>query len=118
MNTHKPFQHTQLNLKGEAMALSLYINMAQAVQLAVDYMEEEKPFGPEEIVHILGTLTTALTWMDLNGMRDRYPDLADMPDKVSPLDFKGGVEGITEWFDQQMADIKEAEEFKVTNLYN
>lgn len=118
MDYHKPFQHTQVNMVGEAMSLALYINMAQAVQVACDHINREVPFGMEEILKVVDTFTAALTWMDMGGIRERYPDLADMPDKVDPLDFKGDEEGLTQWFKEQMEDLKDAERFKVDSLFN
>ena len=118
MKHHKPFQHYQLNMVGEAMSLAVYINMAQATQVVCDAIANEDTFGTDDLLRIVDTFMACLTWMDTTGIRERYPDLADMPDKVDPLDFQGGLEGLTDWMDAQLKKIAEGEELKVTSFTN
>ena len=118
MQRHDPFIHLQRDIGHEAASLLLYINMAQAVQVACDYLNNEKSFGPEEILKVVETFTSALTWMDMGGIRERFPDLATMPDEVDPLKFMGGSEGCDKWIDEQVATMREDEVLKVDSLFN
>ena len=118
MKSHDPFKHLQRDVGHEAASLLLYINMAQAVQVACDYLNKERSFGPEEILKVIDTFTTALTWMDMGGIRERFPDLAAMPEEVDPIMFMGGNEGCDAWIDEQLAIMKEDEVFKVDSLFN
>ena len=46
MKSHDPFKHLQRDIGHEAASLLLYINMAQAVQVACTYLNNEKDFEP------------------------------------------------------------------------
>ena len=118
MQRHAPFIHLQRDIGHESASLLLYINMAQAVQVACTYLNNEKDFGPEEILKVVETFTTALTWMDMGGIRERFPDVATMPDEVDPLKFMGGSEGCDKWIDEQVATMREDEVLKVDSLFN
>ena len=54
----------------------------------------------------------------MGGIRERFPDLATMPDEVDPLKFMGGSEGCDKWIDEQVATMREDEVLKVDSLFN
>jgi len=118
MKDHMPFQHDTLNVASEAIGLTVYVNLAQAVQAIGCVIQRGEGIKAGDLQHIQETMTAALKWMDGVGFVERHPDLGDMPDKVEPLDFQGGAEGLTQWFEHKVELLMEGESSKILNHLN
>ena len=81
-------------------------------------MGEGKGIKAGDLQAIQETMTAALKWMDVSGFVERHPDLGEMPNKVEPLDFQGGAEGLTQWFEHKVELLIEGETSKVLNYLN
>ena len=118
MKRHKAFEYDQINVVHEAMGLGVYINLAQAMQVIGGVIDEGSKFEAPDLLRVIETMAAALTWMDYSGLSERHPDLKDMPDRVEPLNFQGGIEGLAEWLTQEMEMFTTGEEFKGRNHLN
>lgn len=118
LEIHKPFTRDTVDLVTEAIGLGTYINLAQGLQVIGEIVASGGECGIDNLIRVMETMTEALFWMDRAGLADRHPDLMDMPHKVQPLDFQGGVEGIREWLGQEMERLINREDEKIRNYMN
>ena len=102
-----PFGQAILNIPmsadQEIMGVQVFIHLAQSLDILGQYADRPQVLLAEEAEKFGLILSHALTWMDSIGFKDRHPDLADMPTKVRPLDFKGGdYSRLCEWMSGEL----------------
>ena len=118
MEDHKPFCQYVTNPALEAMGITAYVGLAQALEKLGDSLPGETPLDTSETVQILDGIAMALTWMQATGIVKRHPDLGVMPFEVQPSDFKTDEAGLVEWLSDETLNFKVAQDFLVTSLFN
>ena len=117
-STLTPYQGYLVNPSLEMLGVTAYIGLAQSFQTLADVVQTGDGLSPSDADSMLDTLCLALEYLSKTGIPARHPDLAVMPNEVSPHDFQGDTGQLIDWLAQELVNCVEGEKYKARCLLN